>query len=79
VAAAGLPEPIGAVAKAAGLRPATYLMAVDFTGGFAGAVKFVSTVPRSLSLTRFTGARGSDRARYQVIFSVHELDAIPGH
>jgi hypothetical protein len=75
----GSPRRSDATLAAAGLRRAGYAVVVDFTGGFADVVKFVSTVPSSVSLSQFTGARQPGRARYQVLFSVHELDAIPGH
>jgi hypothetical protein len=59
------------------VRKADYALTVDCDGGFAAAVQFVSTLPPSVSVSRFYAARAAPGARYRIILSVYELDAKP--
>jgi hypothetical protein len=63
------PRPIGGAV----LNPATYSIAIDVAGSFAGVVQFVSNLPPSVSLSRLGAARRGDRAVYHILLSVYEL------
>lgn len=60
------------------IKPASYAIAVEFVGRFADAQKFVSSLPPSVSLSRFNAARRDSGALYHLILSVYEIDANPG-
>ena len=61
------------------IRPAEYVLSVEFAGSFANARKFVSSLPPSVSLSRLTAARRDGATVYQLILSVYELDANSGN
>lgn len=57
---------------------ADYALNVEFTGSFADAQKFVSSLPPSVSLSRLTAARDDRGTQYHLVLSVYQLDAKPG-
>jgi hypothetical protein len=61
------------------IRPADYALAVEFGGSFSGALKFVSSLPLSVSLSRLNAGQHGGVAAYSVILSVYEHDADPGN
>lgn len=63
---------------ATSLQPADYAVAVEFAGGFADALKFVNSLPLSVSLSRMTAGRRGEATVYQLILSVYQLDGNPG-
>jgi hypothetical protein len=60
------------------IRPAAYAIAVEFVGRFADAQKFVSSLPPSVSLSRFNASRRDGGALYRLVLSVYEIDANSG-
>ncbi|HET9426198.1 MAG TPA: hypothetical protein VFO55_12595 [Gemmatimonadaceae bacterium] len=60
------------------IHGASYDLAVEFAGGFAGVVKFVSSLPPSVSISRLLGTRGAELPMYQMVLSVYEVDAAKG-
>ena len=61
------------------IQPARYALAVEFGGSFANAVKFVSSLPLSVSVARMSASQRSGVRTYLLILSVYELDANPGN
>lgn len=57
------------------LDPAGYALDLEFTGGFAEVVKFVNSLPPSVSVSRFIAARRGNQTAYHVILSVYQLNA----
>jgi hypothetical protein len=57
------------------LAPAGYELNVEFAGGFAEVVKFVNSLPPSVSVSRFSAARRGGQTGYQMILSVYQLNA----
>jgi hypothetical protein len=60
------------------VKPAQYSVAVEFTGSFANAQKFVISLPPSVSLARMVAARRAGGTWYKLVLSVYELDANSG-
>jgi hypothetical protein len=60
------------------IKPASYAIAVEFVGRFADAQKFVSSLPPSVSLSRFSASRRDGGALYRLVLSVYEIDANSG-
>jgi hypothetical protein len=60
------------------IKHADYAVAVEFAGSFANAVKFVSSLPPSVSLARMSAAKRNGASQYYLVLSVYELDAQPG-
>lgn len=61
------------------VRAAEYALYVEFSGGFAGAQKFVSSLPPSVSVSRLAAVRRDRGTLYQLVLSVYELDAQSGN
>ena len=77
VRAASPPDSIFVAARAIGtqtINPAGYAVIVEFSGGFAGLVQFVSNLPPSVSITRLGAARHGSATMYQLVLSVYELN-----
>jgi hypothetical protein len=52
---------------------AKYVVSVDFTGSFGAALKFVSHLPPSLTMTRFGVVTAAKGEAYHVVLSVYEV------
>lgn len=57
------------------INPATYALTLEFTGSFAGLVRFVSSLPPSISIARLGAVRRGSETVYQMVLSVYELGA----
>jgi hypothetical protein len=55
---------------------ASYGVALEFTGGFAGLVQFVNSLPPSVSLSRLGAARHGEQTAYHIFLSVYELPSV---
>jgi hypothetical protein len=57
---------------------AKYALAVEFRGGFDNAVKFVSSLPPAVSVSRLSAGRREAGTMYQLVLSVYELNGDTG-
>src|ERR1043165_7093708 len=55
------------------INAAAYSVSVEFTGSFVGLVKFVSSLPPSVSVSRMGAARRSGGASYHLLLGVYEV------
>lgn len=55
------------------ISAAGYSLSVEFTGSFAGLLKFVSSLPPSVSVSRIGASRRANGAAYHVLLGVYEV------
>lgn len=61
------------------IKPADYVLVVEFAGSFAGVVQFVSSLPPSVLVTRMNAGQRGGMAAYSMVLSVYELDVKSGN
>lgn len=60
------------------IERAKYALSVEFRGSFDNAVKFVSSLPPAVSISRLAAGRREGGTTYQLILSVYELNGDTG-
>ena len=61
------------------IKPADYVLVVEFAGSFAGVVQFVSNLPPSVLVARMNAGPRGGMAAYSMVLSVYELDVNSGN
>ena len=61
------------------IKPADYVLVVEFAGSFAGVVQFVSNLPPSVLVARMNAGQRGGMAAYSMVLSVYELDVNSGN
>jgi hypothetical protein len=56
------------------LPPASYELELEFAGGFAEVIRFVNSLPPSVSVSRFSASRRGGLTDYSMILSVYQLN-----